>query len=99
MKNTRIESEKETLRIMISLYCRGQRHGEPLCAHCRDLLDYAAKRLEACRYGNAKPACSKCTAHCYKPVMRENIRKVMRYSGPRMIIHFPLRALKHLFGT
>jgi len=34
--------------------------------------------------------------HCYKPAMRENIRAVMRYSGPRMISHHPLMAIQHL---
>jgi hypothetical protein len=28
--------------------------------------------------------------------MRENIRKVMRYAGPRMIYHHPIMALRHL---
>ena len=30
-----------------------------------------------------KTFCSNCTVHCYRPEMRERIRTVMRYAGPR----------------
>ena len=36
--------------------------------------------------------------HCYKPEMRERIRQVMRYSGPRMITKHPVAAIRHLLG-
>ncbi|MDX9871070.1 MAG: nitrous oxide-stimulated promoter family protein [Clostridia bacterium] len=94
---SRLKHEKETLHTMISIYCKGHKHGIPLCSHCQKLLDYASARLDACRFGNRKPFCSKCTIHCYEPEMRENIRKVMRYSGPRMIWRNPIIALKHFF--
>lgn len=29
--------------------------------------------------------------------MRERIRRVMRYSGPRMLLYHPLEYLRHLF--
>ena len=35
----------------------------------------------------------------YKPEMRERIRQVMRYSGPRMIIYDPKTALWHMLCT
>jgi hypothetical protein len=35
--------------------------------------------------------------HCYKPAMREKIKDVMRYSGPRMSYRHPLLALFHFF--
>lgn len=28
--------------------------------------------------------------------MRERIRRVMRYSGPRMLLYYPLEYLRHL---
>ena len=34
--------------------------------------------------------------HCYKPDMRERMRKVMRWAGPRMILYDPIEAIKHL---
>lgn len=69
----------------------------PLCSQCQSLLDYAHKRLEHCKYGEDKPSCTRCPVHCYKPAMREQIRQVMRYSGPRMLLHDPIMAIRHLW--
>ncbi len=67
-----------------------------LCPDCAELLAYARVRLYKCRYGADKPTCAKCTTHCYKPAMRERVRVVMRYSGPRMIREHPVLAVAHL---
>ena len=32
----------------------------------------------------------------YRPEMKERIRMVMRWSGPRMIIYHPIVAIRHL---
>ena len=68
-----------------------------LCPQCQALLDYAHQRLEHCRFGEDKPSCTRCPVHCYKPAMREQIRQVMRYSGPRMLLHDPIMAIRHLW--
>ena len=96
----RIGREQRTVSLMIGLYCRkhhGSRKGE-LCAECATLREYAAERLRRCPHGEKKPTCRKCPIHCYRPDMKERIRKVMRYSGPRMILHYPVAALRHLFS-
>ena len=69
----------------------------PLCPQCQALLDYAHQRLERCRFGEDKPSCTLCPVHCYKPAMRQQIRQVMRYSGPRMLLHNPVLAIRHLW--
>ena len=69
----------------------------PLCPQCQALLDYAHRRLEHCKFGEDKPSCTRCPVHCYKPAMREQIRQVMRYSGPRMLMHDPIMAIRHLW--
>ncbi|HNR32353.1 MAG TPA: nitrous oxide-stimulated promoter family protein, partial [Candidatus Hydrogenedentes bacterium] len=33
--------------------------------------------------------------HCYKPVMREQTRAVMRYAGPRMLFRHPWLTVMH----
>lgn len=68
----------------------------PLCPECAALLDYALRRLDSCRFGNGKPSCRKCPVHCYRADMRERIRTVMRWAGPRMMLHHPIAATKHL---
>lgn len=90
----RIADEKHTVETMIRLYCRKQHKGSSgLCPDCQALLDYAMLRLDHCRFGEAKPTCDSCPVHCYKPDMREQIRQVMRYSGPRMILYHPVMAI------
>ena len=74
-------------------------HGGPgLCGDCRELLEYSLARLEHCKFGNAKTKCHKCPVHCYRPDMREKIRTVMRFSGPRMLLYHPREALRYLFS-
>lgn len=68
----------------------------PLCSDCVDLLDYARSRLARCPYGARKPTCAKCTTHCYARDKREQVRAVMRHSGPRMVSRHPLLAAAHL---
>ena len=98
----RIADEKKVVALMIRMYCRrhcrqqGRTDPHGLCPECAALLDYALRRLDSCRFGNGKPSCRKCPVHCYRADMRERIRTVMRWAGPRMIFHHPLAATKHL---
>ena len=39
------------------------------------------------------------SVHCYQPQMREQIRQVMRYSGPRILFHHPVMAIRHLIES
>lgn len=93
---TRVQREKRTVSAMIDLYCRAHHPGaDALCAECGDLRDYALARLDRCPFGDGKPTCAKCPVHCYKPDMRDRIKEVMRYSGPRMLRRHPLLAVMH----
>lgn len=93
----RIAREKKTMTAMVWLYCRKQ-HGsrDGLCGECSELLDYATCRLDRCPFGPQKMTCANCPIHCYKPQMRERVQEVMRYSGPRMILHHPILAAWHM---
>lgn len=96
----KISREKETVTWMIGYYCRQHHSKGSLCSQCADLLSYALMRLDNCPHGNAKPSCRSCPVHCYKPTARAQIKDVMRYCGPRMIVANPLAVLRHmnLFG-
>ena len=89
------ELEKKAVSVMISFYCRKNHHTKSLCEECSKLLDYSYARIEHCIFKDDKPNCSKCTVHCYKKDMREQIKEVMRYSGPRRLWYNPLFALGH----
>jgi hypothetical protein len=89
--------ELKTIRVMVELYCRDHHGGrDPQCPRCAELLDYATRRLERCVFGDAKPTCANCTVHCYTPEKREDVRVVMRYAGPRMVLRHPLLGITHL---
>lgn len=100
--------EERTVSQMIALYCAGNHSdaphdeqavcGEPVCASCAELDAYAALRTRRCRKMDVKTSCDACENHCYKPEMRERIRQVMRYSGPRMLRKHPIAAVRHLIG-
>ncbi len=92
----RIDREKKTVRAMVRIYCQG-RHATPggLCAECEELLEYAFARLDRCPFGESKATCADCTTHCYRQEMKDRVKTVMRYAGPRMLFRHPLLALRH----
>ncbi len=90
-----VASEKRTVELMIRYYCRRREGNRELCDGCRQLLEYAHARLDRCPYGDGKGACKRCVTHCYRPAMRERVRQVMRYSGPRMLLFAPWQAVRH----
>ena len=93
----RLARELKTIRAMLRIACH-DRHGtaEGLCAECESLADYAAKRLALCPYGADKPTCVNCKIHCYGPRQREQVRDMMRYAGPRMMLRHPYLAVMHV---
>ena len=92
----RIRREMKTVRRMIGMYCRDKHGGGGgLCGECGALWDYAERRVDRCPLRADKPACVDCPAHCYRPEMRERIRSVMRYAGPRMAWRHPALSIFH----
>ncbi len=89
--------ERLTINKMIGIYCADHHGGgdEHLCAECAEFRSYAEKRLQKCPYGEDKPTCANCPIHCYKPARRAQVRKIMRYAGPRMLLRHPVLAITH----
>ncbi|MFG6392510.1 MAG: nitrous oxide-stimulated promoter family protein [Candidatus Amulumruptor sp.] len=93
----RIRREQRTVSVMIRLYCRHHHRNDADKCDCQALEQYAHARLNHCPHRHRKPSCRRCPIHCYSPKMREQMRRVMRWSGPRMLWHHPLMALRHLW--
>ena len=58
-------------------------------------LDLASARTQR----SQKTICyinNNCPIHCYKPDRREQVKSVMKYSGPRMIFKHPIFAIRHI---
>lgn len=99
IKNKR-EREKAVVSQMIAIYCKKKHKGkDKLCEECATLLEYARNRSDKCPFMETKTFCSNCKVHCYKIDMREKIRQVMRFSGPRMIFYHPVLAIRHVIES
>ncbi|MCD7971481.1 MAG: nitrous oxide-stimulated promoter family protein [Candidatus Azobacteroides sp.] len=85
-----LRSEKQLVAHMIGLYCRKKHHRDKLCPECSELVGYTCARLDKCPFGNHKGTCKKCPVHCYRKDMREKIRTVMAFSGPRILFYHPV---------
>lgn len=92
----KIEKEKKIVKLMIEIYSK--HHDKKNLEdneEMKDLLNYAYLRLNKCPFKDNKNFCSKCKVHCYQKEMREKIKKVMRYSGPRVLLYHPILFIKH----
>lgn len=99
LNKSRLERERLTVEEMIGLYCRSIHKRSRLCDECSELREYSGTRLKRCPFGDGKPVCSECKVHCYNKEMREKIRIIMKYSGPRMIFFHPLMAIMHIIDN
>jgi len=94
----RITWEKNTFYKMIRLYYKHHNNIEKeLKNEYIELYNYSISRINACIFKNKKPVCSKCKIHCFNDEYGEEVRKIMRWSGPRMILYYPKSALIYLY--
>ncbi|MDJ0808018.1 MAG: nitrous oxide-stimulated promoter family protein [Gammaproteobacteria bacterium] len=97
LNGSRIAREKHTIEAMLHIYCRDHHQTQgKLCNECHQLLKYAHRRLDTCPFQETKPACNQCQVHCYSTMMRDRVKSVMRYAGPRMTLRHPVLSLYHL---
>ena len=96
---TKRQREKEVVSLMIAIYCRKQHRSPALCPECAALDAYARLRSDRCPFMETKTFCSNCRVHCYRKDMREKIRRVMRFSGPRMLFYHPVMAIRHVIES
>lgn len=95
--SNRIEREKRTVGIMVKMYCDNNHEKVgSICSECNELTEFANDRINRCVFQDDKPVCSECKIHCYHSDMREKIKTVMRYAGPRMIYRHPIIGIRHL---
>jgi hypothetical protein len=94
--SARLKRELKTVEAMLRIFCFN-RHGgtRDLCRECAELLEFVRLRIDRCPFAEGKPTCANCRVHCFKPAMRERIKDVMRFSGPRMPRHHPILSLMH----
>lgn len=87
------EEERKIVMEMIDLYYKHH-----IDEYDDKFIEYVNARITHCPRMKEKTFCSKCPVHCYREDMRKQIKKVMKYSGPRMIFHHPLLVIKHIIS-
>ncbi|MCL2643486.1 MAG: nitrous oxide-stimulated promoter family protein [Candidatus Bathyarchaeota archaeon] len=99
----RMIREKKTITHMINLYCKNHHktntnnNNNELCPECQQFKEYAHLRLDKCPFQDKKSTCGKCKIQCYKPDMKQQAHKIMSYSGPRLLLHHPNLAIRHIW--
>lgn len=95
--------DRDTLLGLFKIYCAHEHadkaegiENDSLCPSCRVSLDYSLERTLTCKLKGSGQLCSSCPVHCFEPDQRENIRKIMRFSGPRLIWKSPLLAIRYV---
>ncbi|WEG72495.1 nitrous oxide-stimulated promoter family protein [Vagococcus intermedius] len=88
-----ISEEIQLIEVMIKTYYHKTENSAPISE--KRMLSYAKKRLEYCRFGESKTTCQRCPIHCYQENYREQMKKIMRFSGPKMILKHPILTVKH----
>ncbi len=103
LKQTRVSRsealEIKTVYAMLEIFCWAHHpHDQQLCTACFDIYKYAVDRILRCPVRMTKPPCEMCKIHCYKPDLRDSVKVVMRFAGPRMLYRHPLLAARHLIA-
>ena len=86
------KKEKEVVGLMIDIYAKGHKG---LKEECRELKEYAFKRVDLCPFMETKTFCSNCKVHCYEKDKRIMIKEVMRYSETRKQLQQQLLVIKN----
>lgn len=68
-----------------------------LCPGCSKFMQYAIARRIHCPIEAEKPSCKHCRIHCYAQPERELVKRIMAWSGRRMILRGRLDYLWHYF--
>ena len=97
-KQIRIEHEISVINTMIDVFYKNKKHKkEYTIIEIEELKNYCASKIHNCPVMVKKTFCSSCEIHCYDSNHRAFIKKIMRYSGPRMLFYHPILLIKHVF--
>lgn len=73
---TKRQKEKDTVALMIEIYCKKHHKSKHLCQECQQLKDYAFTRSDKCPFMETKTFCSNCKVHCYRSDMQQKFVKL-----------------------
>jgi len=97
--NNRLDTEKKIFEKMVLIYCKKKHKYDSACMDCREIIKYGHNKINNCIHGKEKPFCSKCTVHCYEKNIKEKVKDIMIFSGPRIFFYHPIVSLKHFLSS
>ena len=113
MKNRLTPYQLKEIRIIATftkVWCSGHGHASrnffqfteelpplDLCPDCTVFMGYAVQRLLHCPLKTEKTSCKHCHIHCYATEQRALVKRIMAWSGRRMILRGRLDYLWHYF--
>jgi hypothetical protein len=62
----------------------------------REGFAYAELRFDKCLFADNEPTCDNCPVHCYEPAMRDRVKQILRYAGPRVMYNHLFMAIRHI---
>lgn len=68
-----------------------------LCPECAKFLEYAILKRIKCPLEDEKPSCKHCRIHCYDTAHREKVRKIMSYTGRKLMMKGRVDYIWHYF--
>lgn len=94
------DKDRKTLEAIGLIYCRAHHESASkdeagLCPSCREAVDATLERAQNCpndHDGN----CQDCDIKCQRGEAQERIKRIMRYSAPRMLFRHPLMTFEYL---
>lgn len=94
------EKDRATMEAIGAIYCRGNhdaaaRGDDAMCAWCREAIEDTLERALACPHGH-KHNCEDCETHCQRGEAQQNIKVIMRYAAPRMVVRHPVMTFGYL---
>lgn len=67
-----------------------------LCPDCLELVTHVEPRTTRCPHMAYKSFCHLCPRPCHPPKEMALISPLMRYSGPRLLFHYPILTARHI---
>ncbi len=92
--------DRATMEAIGCIYCRGNhdsaiRGADGMCPECRNAIEATLERAAACPYGH-ESNCEDCRTHCQRGEAQQEIKRIMRYAAPRMVVRHPLMTATYL---
>lgn len=83
-------------KMLIAIFGVYQKYNKDTDLNLEEIKSYSLKRLDNCIHIGEDIFCGFCEIQCFGDKYKKEIRSIMRFSGPRMILYHPIMAIRYL---